>query len=139
MDEDRVRVIAREESTKLFATLSKNINKNTKILSRLERLLLGEVGVNEEDTIKARANFAYLFAKQNTANQIVERLTPALKWFEDMDEIESGDKESKLDSLGKIISFYTGVKFLFGLIGFTTLVNSIPILVTVLKWLKTVI
>ena len=105
----------------------------------MERLLLGEIGTNEEDTLKARANFAYLYAKKNTDLQIIERAEPALDWFEDMNLCEKGQKESKLESLGKMITFYTNVRWLLGLIGITTIVNSIPIIQGIIEWIMSLI
>lgn len=134
LTEREVRKIAREEAMKVQKDVLKEISEIKSTLSRLERLLLGEIGTNEEDTLKARANFAYLYAKRNTDSRIIERAVPALEWFEDMDECEKGEKESKLESLGKMITFYNNLKWVLGVIGFTTVINSIPILESIIKW-----
>lgn len=134
LTEREVRKIAREEAMKIQKDVLKEISEIKSTLSRLERLLLGEIGTNEEDTLKARANFAYLYAKRNTDSRIIERAVPALEWFEDMDECEKGEKESKLESLGKMITFYNNLKWVLGIIGFSTVINSIPILENIIKW-----
>lgn len=134
LTEREVRKIAREEAIKVQKEILKELSDVKSTLSRLERLLLGEIGTNEEDTLKARANFAYLYAKRNTDSRIIERAVPALEWFEDMDECEKGEKESKLESLGKMITFYNNLKWVLGVIGFTTVINSIPVLESIIKW-----
>ena len=134
LTEREVRSIAREEALKIQKDVLKELGEVKSTLSRLERLLLGEIGTNEEDTLKARANFAYLYAKKNTDLKIIERAEPALDWFDDMNCCEKGQKESKLESLGKMIVFYTNVRWLLGIIGFTTVVNSIPIIQGIIEW-----
>lgn len=139
LTEREIRSIAREEALKIQKDVLKELSEVKSTLSRLERLLLGEIGTNEEDTLKARANFAYLYAKKNTDLRIIERAEPALEWFEDMNLCEKGGKESKLESLGKLITFYSNVRWLLGLIGFTTIVNSIPIIQGVIKWIMALV
>ena len=134
LTEREVRSIAREEALKIQKNVLKELTEVKSTLFRLERLLLGEIGTNEEDTLKARANFAYLYAKKNTDLQIKERAEPALEWFENMNLCEKGQKESKLESLGKMITFYTNVRWLLGIIGFTTVINSIPIIQGIIEW-----
>lgn len=139
LTEREVRSIAREEALKIQKDVLKELGEVKSTLSRLERLLLGEIGTNEEDTLKARANFAYLYAKKNTDLKIIERAEPALDWFEDMNCCEKGEKESKLESLGKMITFYTNIRWLLGLIGFTTIVNSIPIIQNIIEWFMSLV
>lgn len=139
LTEREVRSIAREEALKIQKDVLKELGEVKSTLSRLERLLLGEIGTNEEDTLKARANFAYLYAKKNTDLKIIERAEPALDWFEDMNCCEKGQKESKLESLGKMITFYTNIRWLLGLIGFTTIVNSIPIIQNIIEWFMSLV
>lgn len=134
LTEREVRKIAREEAMKIQKDVLKEISEIKSTLSRLERLLLGEIGTNEEDTLKARANFAYLYAKRNTDSRIIERAVPALEWFEDMNKCKKGEKESKLESLGKMITFSNNLKWVLGIIGFSTVINSIPILENIIKW-----
>ncbi len=134
LTEREVRKIAREEAMKVQKDVLKEISEIKSTLSRLERLLLGEIGTNEEDTLKARANFAYLYAKRNTDSRIIERAVPALEWFEDMNKCKKGEKESKLESLGKMITFSNNLKWVLGIIGFSTVINSIPILENIIKW-----
>lgn len=134
LTEREVRLIAKEEAMKIQKNILKELSEVKSTLSRLERLLLGEIGTNEEDTLKARANFAYLYAKKNTDLRSMERAEPALEWFEDMNLCEKGQKESKLESLGKMIAFYTHVKWLIGLFGITTVLNSIPIIQSIIEW-----
>lgn len=139
LTEREIRAIAREEALKVQKEVLKEITEVKVTLSRLERLLLGEIGTNEEDTLKARANFAYLYAKKNTDLRIIERAEPALEWFKDMNDCEKGQKESKLESLGKMIVFYTNIRWLLGIIGFTTVVNSIPIIQGVIGWIMALV
>ena len=134
LTEREVKKIAREEAMKVQKDVLKEISEIKSTLSRLERLLLGEIGTNEEDTLKARANFAYLYAKRNTDSRIIERAVPALEWFEDMNKCKKGEKESKLESLGKMITFSNNLKWVLGIIGFSTVINSIPILENIIKW-----
>ncbi len=145
--EQQVRAIAREEARKeankvtkelvrKVAGLENSINTNTEILQRIDRLLLGEVGVNEEDTLKARANFAYLYARRNSDAKIIERAVPALKWFEDMAEVEPGCKESKLQTLGRIIGLFTKIEWVLALLGITTGVNTVLVVKAIYEWLQ---
>lgn len=133
---NQVRAIAKEEAMKVQKEVLKELSDVKETLSRLERLLLGEVGTEEEDTLKARANFAYLYAKRNTDARIIDRAMPAIKWFEDMDEIEPGCKESKLDTLGRIIGLFGKIEWLLTLLGVTTVINAIPIVKSVLEWIN---
>lgn len=132
----QVRAIAKEESMKVQKEVLKELSDVKETLSRLERLLLGEVGTEKEDTLKARANFAYLYAKRNTDAKIIDRAKPAIKWFEDMNETEPGCKESKLDTLGRIIGLFGKIEWLLALLGVTTVVNAIPIFKSVLEWVS---
>lgn len=132
----QVRAIAKEESMKVQKEVLKELSDVKETLSRLERLLLGEVGTEEEDTLKARANFAYLYARRNTDAKIIDRAKPAIKWFEDMNETEPGCKESKLDTLGRIIGLFGKIEWLLALLGVTTVVNAIPIFKGVLEWIS---
>jgi len=146
LTESDVRRIAKEEITmalkgikkleKEMKSIAKASQKNRQILERLERLLLGEVGVNESDTLKSRANFAYMYAKANTDAKIIERAMPAIKWYEDMVEVEPGCDESKLQTLGKMINLYLNLKWGFAIIGITTVINAIPIIQQILSWLE---
>lgn len=132
----QVRAIAKEESMKVQKEVLKELSDVKETLSRLERLLLGEVGTEEEDTLKARANFAYFYARRNTDAKIIDRAKPAIKWFEDMNETEPGCKESKLDTLGRIIGLFGKIEWLLALLGVTTVVNAIPIFKGVLEWIS---
>ena len=141
--ESKVKEIARKEDvivekklTKKIVQLECSIAKNTEILKRLERLLLGEEGVNDDDTIKGRNNFAYLYARHNADMKLVERSLPALEWYEDMDHKERGDKENKLETLGKVITFYSNIRWILGIIGATTIINAIPIIQGIIVWIE---
>lgn len=137
--EKEIRRIAREEALAIQKDVLKELSEVKSTLARLERLLLGELGTNEEDTLKSRANFAFMYAKRNTDLKIIERAEPALDWFEDMNTLEKGYKESKLESLGKLITFFMNTRWLLGVIGFTTIIssiNSIPVIVNLIKWLS---
>lgn len=134
ISEKDVRRIAREEALKVQKDVLKEISDIKLTLSRLERLLLGEFGTNEEDTLKSRATFAYVFAKKCTDSGMIERTVPVLEWFDDMSTLEPGCKESRLESLGKLIIFYMNIRWLLALIGITTVINAVPIIKTILEW-----
>jgi len=143
LTEIEVRKIARDEISRFMIDIKEDVrkingvsNENRKILERLERLLLGEMGVESEDTLKARANFAYRYARRNEDLNIIERAIPALDWFDDMKRVEEGCGESRLASLNKIIRFYSSMKLILGLLGITTLINSIPIIQQVILWFR---
>jgi len=147
MTEKEVRRIAREESQEIF---EKSIGKvtdqiklvrdlseqNQKTLARLERLLLGEMGTDKDDTLKARATYAYQYAKRNSDLRIVERAIPALQWFEDWSCPEVGCNESKLQMLGKIITAYSSLKWLLAFLGITTLVNALPAVKMIIEFVE---
>lgn len=139
LTESQVRKIAREESLKVIKKeildIKEELRKQGDILGRLERLLLGEDGVSQDETLKWKANFAYQYARMNTENKIIDRADPALRWFEDMNTIEPGCKETKLESLGKLITFYINIRWLLALIGVTTIINAVPVIETILKWI----
>jgi len=141
--EEQVRRIAKQEDAKVEKKLTKkigelegSINENTVILKRLERLLLGEIGINETDTLKARSNYAYMYAKKNTDMRIIERAVPALRWFEDMGQIEPGCEESKLETLGRMITFYSNIRWILGIIGVSTVINAIPVIEMIISWIE---
>lgn len=143
MTEQEVRRIAKEEAAKVqkqlvrkIDKLEKSISANTEILQRLDRLLLGELGTDKEDTLKARATFAYQYAKRNTDLKIVERAIPALAWFEDWNRPEIGCEESKLQMLGKVINAYTSIKWLLAGLGITTILNALPVIKMIAEWVK---
>lgn len=139
LTESQVRKIAREETAKLLAqemvVIKEELKKQGDILARLERLLLGETGVSENETLKWKANFAYQYARMNTESKVIERAGPALDWFEDMNTTEPGCKETRMESLGKLITFYTNIRWFLALIGITTLLNALPVIKTLLEWL----
>jgi len=139
LTETDVRKIAKEEALKVQKDVLKEISEIKETLSRLERLLLGELGTNEEDTLKSRANIAYLYAKRNMDSKVIERAEPALKWFEDMNTPEKGCNESKLDILGKMITGWSSIKWLggiFGIVSLSTLLGMILLIVNFIKVIK---
>lgn len=140
LTEKDVKKIAREEAFKVVAkemlTIKEELQKQGGILARLERLLLGENGANQDETLKWKANFAYQYARMNTESKIIEKADPALRWFHDMNTLEPGCRETKIESLGKLITFYTSIRWLLALMGITTLLNAIPIIETSIKWLS---
>jgi hypothetical protein len=147
MTEQEVRRIAREESQEVFEKSVKDIKaeiaqvkllsvENKEVLARLERLLLGEMGVDKDDTLKAKATYAYSYAKRNTDLNIVGRAIPALEWFEDWNKPEPGYEDSKMDVLGKMIVAYNRIKWLLALFGITTLVNAIPALKIIAEFIS---
>jgi len=135
--EKEIRRIAREEALKVQRDVLKEISEIKSTLARLERLLLGEMGSNEEDTLKARANFAYLYAKRNTETKVIERAVPALDWFEDMNQIERGCSESKLSTLGKMITSWTSIKWLGGLFGVINLATLLGLVLLIINFIRT--
>jgi glycerol-3-phosphate dehydrogenase len=139
LTEKQVRRIAKEEAVKVQKEVLREITDVKDTLARLERLLLGELGTDQEDTLKARANIAYSYAKKNIDAKIIERAEPALEWFEDWDRPEKGCKESKLESLAKLITFFLNVRWLLALIGITTVLNAIPVIRAVLEWVSCLI
>jgi hypothetical protein len=140
LTESQVRKIAREETAKLLAqemvVIKEELKKQGDILARLERLLLGEEGVSQDETLKWKANFAYQYARMNTELKVIERAKPALDWFEDMNTTEPGCKETRMESLGKLITFYTNIRWFLALIGITTLLNAVPVIKSILEWLR---
>lgn len=135
--EREIRKIAREEALKVQRDVLKEISEIKTTLARLERLLLGEMGSNEEDTLKARANFAYLYAKRNTESRVIERAEPALDWFEDMNTPDKGCNESKLDILGKVITSWTSIKWLGGLFGIINLATLLGLVLLIINFIRT--
>ena len=135
--EGQIRRIAREEALKVQRDVLKEIGDIKTTLDRLERLLLGEIGSNEEDTLKARANFAYLYAKKNTDLKIIERAVPALDWFEDMNQIERGCSESNLSILGKMITSWTSIKWLGGFFGVINLATLLGLVILIINFIRT--
>jgi len=148
MTEQEVRRIAREESMAVFeksisslkkelGAVKRSTKKTQSTLERLERLLLGEMGVEKEDTLKARATYAYEYAKRNVDAHIIERAIPALDWFEDMNQIERGCSESKLSTLGKMITSWTSIKWLGGLFGVINLATLLGLVLLIVNFIRT--
>ena len=147
MTEQEIRRIAREESMAVFEKAVVKIDKELsqvnrfskatqETLARLERLLLGEMGVEKEDTLKARATYAYQYARRNTDLRIPERTIPVLDWFESWDKPEAGCDESRLQIIGKIITAYSSIKWLLAFLGMTTLINAIPAIKMIIEFLE---
>ena len=138
LTEKEVRKIAKEEALKVQRDVLKEISEIKDTLSRLERLLLGELGTNEEDTLKSRANIAYLYAKKNIDSRIIEKAEPALRWFEDMNTPEKGCNESKLDILGKMITGWSSIKWLGGLFGVINVATLLGLIVLIINFIKAI-
>lgn len=139
LTEGEIRKIAREEALEVQKELLKEIADMKGSMQRIERLLLGELGTNEEDTLKSRANFAYQYAKRNTDAKIIERSEPALEWFESMNTPEKGCDESQLDTLGKMIMAWNSIKWLgitFGVINLSTLFGLAILIINFIKLVK---
>lgn len=136
--EKEVRKIAKEESLKIITKemnqLRDEIRKQGDILARLERMLLGESGMEQDETLKWRANFAYQYARRNTENRIEERIKPVIEWFEDMNTRDKGESESKLETLGKMIATNRHIGWLLAILGVTTLLNALPVLSEIAQW-----
>lgn len=148
MTEKQIRIIAREEALKVQEELLEKMTKiesatsdNKKTLDRLYRLLLGELGVEKDDTLKAKADFAYQYAKRNTDLKIVDRALPALTWFERMSTPDPGCDISDLDRLGKVLGLHDKLGWLWGgiaVIGIGTLINAIPRIAEIIRWFQDV-
>ena len=136
--EKEVRKIAKEESLKIITKemnqLRDEIRKQGDILARLERMLLGESGMEQDETLKWRANFAYQYARRNTENKTEERIRPVIEWFEDMNTRDKGESESKLETLGKMIETNRHIGWLLAILGVTTLLNALPVLSEIAQW-----
>lgn len=136
--EKEVRKIAKEESLKIITKemnqLRDEIRKQGDILARLERMLLGESGMEQDETLKWRANFAYQYARRNTENRIEERMIPVIEWFEDMNTCDKGESESKFETLGKMIETNRHIGWLLAILGVTTLLNALPVLSEIAQW-----
>lgn len=136
--EKEVRKIAKEESLKIITKemnqLRDEIRKQGDILARLERMLLGESGMEQDETLKWRANFAYQYARRNTENRIEERIRPVIEWFEDMNTRDKGESESKFETLGKMIATHRHIGWLLTVLGITTFLNALPLLEEFIKW-----
>ena len=143
--EKEVRQIAKEEAIKVGGDILKEMEQlklstveNEKILKRLERLLLGEIGTDESETLKAKANFAYLYAKRNTDANLVAKFMPIAEWFDDMNIPEKGCDESKFDTLGKMITAYSSMRWLAGLFGVVSISTLIGLGILVMNFIKLV-
>lgn len=143
LTEKEIRAIAREESMNVLKDITSEIsaikrvsNQNKEILGRLERLLLGEEGSNEDETMKWKTNFAYIYAKRNTELKIIDRAIPALDWFEDANTPDKGCKESKLEILGKMITAYTSFKWLAGFLGVVSLSTFFGLIMLIYQFVK---
>lgn len=138
MTENDIRRIAREESLKVVQDISDKLTKQSEILSRIDRLLLGEIGTDESDTLKARATFAWAYAKRNTESGIIEDAKPALAWYKDWSTTDKGCTESKLDTLGKIVTAWSSGKWLLGLFGVVNISTLIGLAILVFNFIKLV-
>ena len=137
LTEKQIRRIAREEALLVQRDVLKELGEVKASLARMERLLLGELGTDAEDTLKARATFAYQYAKRNVDAHIIERAVPALDWFEDMNQIERGCSESKLSILGKMITSWTSIKWLGGLFGVINLATLLGLVILIINFIRT--
>lgn len=147
LSESKMRQIAKEEAKKEVMRVNKSLNKKidslvkcnketNEILGRLERLLYGEQGVDEADTLRARALFAYEFARRTTETKTLDRVQPVVNWFERMSEKEKGHKHSRLESLSRMITFYDNIGWLLSIIGIATVFNAVPVIQGILQWLN---
>lgn len=125
LTEKRVREIAQEELNSKLLDFQAKVDSMYETLSRLERILLGEEGISEDSSLKRHAAIAYDYVRRNSELKIVERALPALQWYEDMRRPEPGCSESKLETLGKIITAYGNAKWILGLFGVTSIATLI--------------
>lgn len=114
-----------------LAQVKKCSKSNNEMLERIGRNLFGEEGADKDYTIAAKADFAFDYARKNVELEIVPRATKALSWYEDMAKKESGAKESKLDTLGRLLALFKNVEFMMVVFGVGTSVN----IMLVVKWI----
>jgi len=128
MTEDQIKKIARkaaaEEVSMTMKTLEDKIDAQGEMLSKLYRVLLGEEGIPEEETLSYRARMAHEFARSNL--NVVEEVVPILAWYKRWNTPQPGCDESYFQKLGRIISLYDKVKWLLGLLIATSVFNAIP-------------
>ena len=138
--EKEVRAIARDEIAIAFTDsvngLQNQISENTHILGRLERLLVGEEGTEESDTLKARANFAYGYAKHNSELKLWEKTTPIIDWFNDMNTPDKGCKKSNFEIDGEVREAFKNLKFILGLFGVVNLTTLIAVIILLRDFLS---
>ncbi len=133
MTEAKVKKIAEDVAEKKMETILKKMNEQGKILDRLNRALLGEEGVPNEETLAHRARVAHTFATANAP--LIDDLAEMQKWYTRWSTPNPGCKESNFQKMGKLIKLQDNVTWLLGLIGVVSIFNAIP----VVKWIAELI
>ena len=136
MTEEQIKKIARQAAAKevsmTMKTLENKIDAQGEMLSKLYRVLLGEEGIPEEETLSYRARMAHEFARSNL--NVVEEVGPILAWYKRWNTPQPGCDESYFQKLGRIISLYDKVKWLLGLLIATSVFNAIPVIKGIMEF-----
>ena len=136
MTEEQIKKIARQAAAKevsmTMKTLEDKIDAQGEMLSKLYRVLLGEEGIPEEETLSYRARMAHEFARSNL--NVVEEVVPILAWYKRWNTPQPGCDESYFQKLGRIISLYDKVKWLLGLLIATSVFNAIPVIKGIMEF-----
>jgi len=136
----QVRRIAKEESDiairEAISEIKKQLDENNDVLKQLKRLLLGEIGINEEESLRKKAIFAYDFAEKEIDKCMPERIGKVVEWYEDNEEIKKGSSESNFETNAKMRLAYRNFKWLIGLLGVTTVMSAIPVIERVIGWIE---
>ena len=136
----QVRRIAKEESDiairEAISEIKKQLDENNEVLKQLKRLLLGEIGINEEESLRKKAVFAYAFAKKEVDKNMPERIGKVVEWYEDNEEIKKGSSESNFETNAKMRLAYRNFKWLIGLLGVTTVMSAIPVIERAIGWIE---
>jgi len=140
LTEKQVRKIAREESvltvSQAISEIKKQLDDNNEVLKQLKRLLLGEIGINEEESLRKKAVFAYDFARKEVDKCMPERVDKMINWYEDNEEIKQGSSESNFETNAKMRLAYRNFKWLIGLLGVTTVMSAIPVIERIVGWIE---
>lgn len=123
---DIARKAAAEEVNMTMTTLEAKIDAQGEMLSKLYRVLLGEEGVPEEETLSYKARMAHEFARSNV--NVVEEVIPVIAWYKRWNTAQSGCDESYFNKIGKMVRLYDKLKWLFGIIVATSVFNAVPVI-----------
>ena len=138
MTEDQIKKIAKDEAKKQvnmsLKTLEAKIDMQGQMLEKLYRVLLGEEGLPEEETVSYKARMAHEFARSNV--NVVGEVIPIIDWFSDWSKPQPGCDESYFQKLGKMVSLYDKLKWLFGILIATSVVNAVPVVEKIIAFLN---
>lgn len=123
--EQEIKKIVREEMKEVFNELQSDIRD-------IKKALLGDVEYNTKGLLeRVRENADYI--SENRATKIAQRAEPAVRWYEDMVEIEDGCSKSKMGILNEIISGYTSIKWIVAALGISGVVSLITLIRDVIE------